>query len=184
MDWLHDKGGSFMPHCISSVYPSWIGLMGCRCRNRVCILVLLKLQILLSKSVVLLSKVFHLLHVSLLQGVHLSLHGNDQRVIIKLLTWGTHHVCLAPFFRGTHGRYPFMVDSCSRGRFPWIMALVSLLFATIYDVVVEWEVFLRSFGERQMFFSNLVEPSYGVFFYELLHKQWWSVFVKILWCLS
>ncbi|KAG5028994.1 hypothetical protein JHK87_012508 [Glycine soja] len=38
-------------------------------------------------------------------------------------------------------------------------------------LMVEGEVFLRSFGERQMFFSDLVEPSYGVFFYELLLKQ-------------
>lgn len=92
LDWLRDKRGSFSPCCISRVCPSLIGLVGCHCHKCVCVLVLLNLQILHSKSDILLLKIFYLLGVSLIRGVHLSLQGNDQRVIIKLLTQVTYHV--------------------------------------------------------------------------------------------
>lgn len=83
-----------------------MGLVGCHCRNWVCVLVLLNPQILLSRSDILLSKILQLVSIFFLQGVHLSLQDDDQRVIIKLLTWGTRHVCWVPLFRGTHNRYP------------------------------------------------------------------------------
>ena len=50
--------------CISCVYPRWMGLESCRYHNRVCVLVFLNLQILLSKSGVLLLKILHLLGIS------------------------------------------------------------------------------------------------------------------------
>lgn len=111
---LHDRGRSFLPHHMNLVGPCQMGLVGCNHCDRICILVLLKLQVLLPKNDILLSKVLHLLGISLLQGVHLSLQGDDdQWVIIKLLTRGTRFVCWVPLFRGSHGSHPW------RGGFPF-----------------------------------------------------------------
>lgn len=138
-----------------------MGLLDCSCCNQICIMVLLKLWVLLFKSDVLLLKILHLMRVSLLQGIHLSFHGDDQQVIIKLLTRELATFVGFPFSGPSMPGIPSMVDSYSHGHFPWSALLVSSSFIVIVYVVVEGKFFVWPHNGCQMFLPNLAKPPHG-----------------------
>lgn len=104
LDWLSDLRGSFSTRHVSFIGLDLISPMSCNCRDQICILVFLKLQVSFPQGGIFLMEVSNLIGAFLLQDIHIPLQGDHQSMIIKHLSRGIHHSCWAPILRDSYGR--------------------------------------------------------------------------------